>query len=176
MEGFHILGYIGEWVSFRHKIIFKVAPYSCNMHHSRTLSAQQAQPSWLSWCLKVELSHISTSPYKSIFVYPSEDFPWWGKPINKCSQGSYINIWLILQRVAGLTYYHHSPKIPTIQQGTRCVKFVGYGWHFSECTMDRLICFWNSHYKLQNKISDQNLCVTRWERTSCTESRLASGS
>ncbi len=29
---------------------------------------------------------------------------------------------------------------------------------------------WNSHYKLQNKVSDQNLCVTRWERTLRTES------
>ena len=30
--------YIGEWVSFRHKIMFKVAPYSCHMHHSKTLT------------------------------------------------------------------------------------------------------------------------------------------
>ncbi len=29
---------------------------------------------------------------------------------------------------------------------------------------------WNPHYKLRNKVSDQNLCVTRWERTSRTES------
>ncbi len=36
--------------------------------------------------------------------------------------------------------------------------------------MNRLICF--LHYKLRNKVSDQNLCVTRWERTSRNESKM----
>ncbi len=44
--------------------------------------------------------------------------------------------------------------------------------------MTRLICFLHTHsihqklqkYKLRNKVSGQNLCVTRWERTSRTES------
>ena len=28
------------------------------------------------------------------------------------------------------------------------------------------------HYKLRNKVSDQNMCVTRWEQTSRTESKM----
>ena len=40
---------------------------------------------------------------------------------------------------------------------TRCVKFVGWGWHFSECKMNQLLWFWHTqtiqHYKLWNRDS-----------------------
>ena len=64
---------------------------------------------------------------------------------------------------------------------TRCVKFVSWGWYFSECKINLLLYVRHTqtihqqlqeltHYKLRNKVSDKNLSVTRRTRTSRTES------